>query len=83
MTTQEIDSKTRSRNSLSPLGHFTEHLVGVFEKLLRENKLDHKSSRLSTRSLETQPAITCKQISHKWERQSSLSLLSTTWCAHT
>jgi hypothetical protein len=39
-TTREIDDK----NSLSPLSHFTEQLVGVFEKLPRENDLDHKSS---------------------------------------
>jgi hypothetical protein len=39
-TTREIDDK----NSLSPLRHFTEHLVGVFRKLPRENDLDHKSS---------------------------------------
>jgi hypothetical protein len=40
-TTRKIDDKTRLKNSLSPLRHFTEHLVGVFEKLLRENNLDH------------------------------------------
>jgi hypothetical protein len=39
--------------------------VGVFEKLLWENTLDHKTSRLSTRWLETQPAITCKQSTRK------------------
>jgi hypothetical protein len=54
-------TKTRLRNSLSPLGYFIEHLVGMFEKLPRENNLDHKSSRLSTRWLEAQPVITCKQ----------------------
>jgi hypothetical protein len=36
-TTQEIDNKkTRFKNNLSPLRHFTEHLVGVFEKSPRE-----------------------------------------------
>jgi hypothetical protein len=55
-STTKIDSK----NSLSPFRHFTEHLVGVFEKLPRENDLDHEFSRLSTRWLnsthEIQPA---------------------------
>jgi hypothetical protein len=59
-TTQEIVNKSSTHNSLSPLRHFPEHLVRVFEKLLRENNLDHNSSRLSTRWLETHPAITCK-----------------------
>jgi hypothetical protein len=31
--------------------------VSVFEKLLRENNLDHKSSRLSTRWLNSTPGI--------------------------
>jgi hypothetical protein len=42
-------TKTWLRNSLSPLRHFTEHLVGVFGKLPRENDLDHKSLRLVNR----------------------------------
>jgi hypothetical protein len=46
-STTQIDSE----NSLSPLGHFTEHLVGVFEKLPPENNLDHESSSLLTRQL--------------------------------
>jgi hypothetical protein len=50
-------TKTRLKNSLSPLGHFTEHLVGVFGKLPRENDLDHKSSRLSIRWLNSTPGI--------------------------
>jgi hypothetical protein len=41
------DSNNSTQNSLSPPEHFTEHLVGVFEKLMWENNLDHKSSRLS------------------------------------
>jgi hypothetical protein len=40
-STTKIDSK----NSLYPLRHFTEHLMGVFRKLPRKNNLDHESSR--------------------------------------
>jgi hypothetical protein len=39
-------TKVDSKNNLSPLRHFTEHLVGVFGELPRENDLDHKSSKL-------------------------------------
>jgi hypothetical protein len=39
-STTQIDSDS----NLSPLRHFTEHLVGVSEKLPPENKLDHESS---------------------------------------
>jgi hypothetical protein len=46
-------TKTRLKNSLSPLRHFTKQLVGVFGKLPWENDLDHKSSRLSIRWLNT------------------------------
>jgi hypothetical protein len=38
-------------DSLSPLGHFTEHLEVVYEKLPPENNFDHKFSRLSSRRL--------------------------------
>jgi hypothetical protein len=57
-TTREIDDK----NSLSPLSHFTEQLVGVFEKLPRENDLDHKSSSFYSGSSRIQPAFTCKNF---------------------
>jgi hypothetical protein len=57
-TTQEIDNKdSTQKNSLSPLRHFTEHLVGVFEKLPRENDLDRESSRLSIRWVNATPEI--------------------------
>jgi hypothetical protein len=52
-STTQIDSE----NSLSPLRHFTEHLVGVFEKLSPENNLDHESSSLSIRWLNSTPVI--------------------------
>jgi hypothetical protein len=48
-STTKIDSK----NSLSPLRHFTEHLVGEFVKLPRENDLDHESLRLLIRWLKS------------------------------
>jgi hypothetical protein len=50
-------TRTRLKNSLSPLRHFTEYLVDVFEKLLRENNLEHNSSRLSIRWLNSTPGI--------------------------
>jgi hypothetical protein len=53
-----------SENSLSPLGHFTEHLEGVFEKLPSENNLDHKFFTLSIRWLRSTPGITLQQ-SHR------------------
>jgi hypothetical protein len=56
-TTREIDDKDRLENSLSPLRHFTEHLAGVLGKLPRENDLDHESSRLSIRWLNSTPGI--------------------------
>jgi hypothetical protein len=66
-TTQEIDDKNSTQNSLSPLGHFTEHMVGVFEKLLWENNLDHKSSRLSKRWLKSTPEIQpATNFTHKY-----------------
>jgi hypothetical protein len=40
-TTQEIIKKTILKSSLSPLRHFTEHLVDVFGKLPWENNIDH------------------------------------------
>jgi hypothetical protein len=52
-STTKIDSK----NSLSPLSHFTEHLVGVFEKLPRKNDLDHEFLRLSIWWLNSTPGI--------------------------
>jgi hypothetical protein len=48
-------TKINSKNSFSPLRHFTEHVVGVFGKLLRENDLDHKFLRLSIRWLNSTP----------------------------
>jgi hypothetical protein len=48
-------TKINSKNNLSPLRYFTEHLVGVFEKLPRGNDLDHKSSRLLIRWLKCTP----------------------------
>jgi hypothetical protein len=61
-TTREIDDKNRLKNSLSPLRHFTEHLVSVFGKLPRKNDLDHESPRLLIRWLKgttgIQPATT-------------------------
>jgi hypothetical protein len=48
-------TKTRLKNSLSPLRHFTEHLVGVFGKLPWKNNLDHKYPRLSIRWLNSTP----------------------------
>jgi hypothetical protein len=38
--------KIESKNSLYIHSHFTEYLLGVFEKLPRENNLKHESSSL-------------------------------------
>jgi hypothetical protein len=50
-------TKIDSKNSLSPLRHFTEQLVGVFGKLPRENDLDNKSSKLLIRWLKSTTRI--------------------------
>jgi hypothetical protein len=52
-STTKIDSK----NSLYPLRYFTEHLVGVFRKLPRENDLDHEFSSLLIRWLKSTTGI--------------------------
>jgi hypothetical protein len=49
--TREIDDKIDLRNCLSPLRHFTEHLVGVSEKLPWESNLDHKFTSFLNRQL--------------------------------
>jgi hypothetical protein len=74
-------TKTRLKNSLSPLRHFTEHLVGVFEKLPRENDLDRESSRLLIRAGQCHARdSTCKHQDHTYSnperanRKQSLSL---------
>jgi hypothetical protein len=50
-------TKIDSKNSLSPLRHFTEHLEGVLGKLPRENDLDHESSGLLIQWLNSTPEI--------------------------
>jgi hypothetical protein len=67
-STTKIDSK----NSLSPLRYFTEHLVSVFEKLLRENDLDHESLRLPIRWLNSTPGITLQQSHRSLKGKSQL-----------
>jgi hypothetical protein len=68
---ERLTTKINSKNSLSPLRHFTEQLVGVFGKLPRENDLDHEFSKLLIRWLYstsgTQPAT--NQSQHKWEKE--------------
>jgi hypothetical protein len=65
-STIKIDSK----NSLYPLSQFTEHLVGVFGKLPLENDLDHKSSRLSIRWLNSTPGIQLAKLHTQTKSQS-------------
>jgi hypothetical protein len=48
-TTSEIDDEIGSKNSLCPHRHFTEHLVGVFRKSLRECDLNRESLSLLIR----------------------------------
>jgi hypothetical protein len=43
--------KIRSKSSLDPHKHFTEHLVGVFKKSPRKNDMNHESSSLLIRWL--------------------------------
>jgi hypothetical protein len=57
-------------NSLSPFGHFTEHLVGVFEKLTPENNLDHETSTLSIWWLKGAPVIQPATNHNQHEQQS-------------
>jgi hypothetical protein len=64
-------TKTRLKNSLSPLRHFTEHLVDVFEKLPWKNDLDHKSSRLSIRWLNSTPGESPATILTKTNNKNS------------
>jgi hypothetical protein len=42
-TTDEIDDKIGSKNSLYPYKHFTEQLIGAFKKSLQKCDLNHKS----------------------------------------
>jgi hypothetical protein len=59
-STTKIDLK----NSLYPFRYFTEHLVDVFRKLLRENDLDHESSSLLIRWLKSTTGISLQQSPH-------------------
>jgi hypothetical protein len=66
-----LTTKTRLKNNLSPLRHFTEHLVGVFGKLPRENDLDHKSLRLSIRWLNSTPGESPATILKKTNKKTA------------
>jgi hypothetical protein len=48
-TTHKINNKTDSKNSLYPHSHFTEHLMGMFEKSPWEYNLNHETSSLLKR----------------------------------
>jgi hypothetical protein len=53
-TTSKInDKKNRIKNSLYPLRHFTEQLVGAFRKPPWEYNLDRESSSLLNRQLKS------------------------------
>jgi hypothetical protein len=62
-------TKFDSKNSLYPLSHFTEHLVGVFRKLPRENDLDHESSRFLIRWLKSTTGIQPATIHNRPTKQ--------------
>jgi hypothetical protein len=68
-TTREIDDKNRLETSLSPLRHFTEHLVNEFVKLSRENDLNHKTSSFSIRQLKSNTGCHLHQSTHKNHRE--------------
>jgi hypothetical protein len=48
---ERLTTRINSKNSLYPLSHFTEHLVGVFGKVPWGNDLDHESSSFLIRQL--------------------------------
>ena len=60
----DLCPKINSKNSLSHLRHFTEHLVDVFRKLPWENDLDHKSSSLLIRRLKNHTGDHLQQFTH-------------------
>jgi hypothetical protein len=51
-------TKLDSKNSLYPLSHFTEYLVGVFRKLPRKSDLNHEYSSLLIQRLKNQTGFT-------------------------
>jgi hypothetical protein len=58
-------TKIDSKNSLYPHMHFTEHLVDVFRKSLRESDLNHKFSSLLIRRLKNNTGLHLQQFAHK------------------
>jgi hypothetical protein len=55
---ERLTTRINSKNSLYPLRHFTEHLVGEFRILPQENNLDHKSSNFLIRRLKRHTGTT-------------------------
>jgi hypothetical protein len=65
--------KTGSKNNFCPHSYFTEHLVCVFRKLPQKNNLDHESSRLSIRWLNSTPGIQPATIQPQHEREKQIT----------
>jgi hypothetical protein len=66
-------TKIRSKNSLYPHRHFTEHLVGAFRKPPRECNLNCKTSRFSIRQLKNKTGLHLQQSTQEyiaWDRKS-------------
>jgi hypothetical protein len=60
-----LTMKIESKNSLCPHRLFTEHLVDVFEKSPWKSDLNHESSSLLIRRLESYTGITLQPFTHK------------------
>jgi hypothetical protein len=53
--------RDRSKDSLYPHSHFTEHLVGAFRKSPRERNFNYKTSSFSIRQLKNNNGFTLQQ----------------------
>jgi hypothetical protein len=65
-----------SKNSLCPLSHFTEHLVGVFRKSPLKYNLNYKTSSFLIRQLKNNTGFTLQQF-----LQSVNELKIEIWCS--
>jgi hypothetical protein len=64
-------TRTRLKNSLSPLRYFTEHLVGVFGKLPWENNLDHNPRDSRYGDSKAHLEFNLQQISHNGDDETA------------
>jgi hypothetical protein len=78
---KRLTTKTQLKNSLSPLRHFTEHLVCVFGKLPWENNLDHKPRDSRYGGSIAHPGFNLQQFNHSTSNIEDLNHSSTNVCA--